>query len=282
MDDATAGVTELRSLQRRRVPRLVDAVVLEIVEIVLRGEIAPGTTLPAETDLARRLGVSRLTLREAIQALVTKGMLDPQHGRGTFVRPVENWSPLDPTLLAARARFLGEDVGESLLEARRIVEVAAAGLAASRRTPAHVGALEESLGRMRAAAAQENLDLWVVADVRFHEVVLEAAGNPVVAALFDAIGDVVLQVRRETSTEQARWRRAIAAHEAVLQAVASGEPEAAKDAMCRHLSETEEDMRATRRRMSGEHPAGAPAPGGPVGAPDVPKDPGPVRALAPR
>ncbi|HVC24227.1 MAG TPA: FCD domain-containing protein [Acidimicrobiales bacterium] len=278
MDDAAGGATDLRAAQRGRAPRLVDAVVAEVVDIVLSGEIAPGTTLPAETDLARRIGVSRLTLREAIQALVKKGMLDPQHGRGTFVRPVENWSPLDPTLLAARARFLGEDVAEGLLEARRIVEVAAAGLAARRRNARHVGALEEHLGRMRAAAAQENLDLWVAADVRFHEVVLEAAGNPVVAALFGAIGDVMLEVRRQTSAQQARWRRAITAHESVLRAVEAGDPAAAEDAMARHLSETEEDMRATRRRISDEHPAGASAH---VTA-DVPKDPGPVHALARR
>ncbi|MDA8290592.1 MAG: FCD domain-containing protein [Actinomycetota bacterium] len=275
-------MTDLRSLPRRKVPRLVDAVVAEIVDIVLRGEIEPGTTLPAETDLARRLGVSRLTLREAIQTLVVKGMLDPQHGRGTFVRPVASWSPLDPTLLAARARLLGEDVGEALLEARRIVEVAAAGLAAARRTAEHLGALEQALGAMRAAAAQESLELWVASDVRFHGAVFDAAGNPVVAALFDAIGELVLEVRRQTSVDMGRWRRAIAAHELLLRAIEAGDPGAAREAMSRHLAETEEDMRATRRRASDEHPAGATASGAHASARDMPKDPGTVRALAGR
>ncbi|MCU1492914.1 MAG: GntR family transcriptional regulator [Acidimicrobiaceae bacterium] len=250
--------TDVRLAARRRAPRLVDAVVGEIVEIVVSGVIAPGASLPAETDLARQIGVSRLTLREAITALAAKGVLDPQHGRGTFVRPVELWSPLDPVLLAARARLLGEDIGEELLEARRIVEVAAARLAAQRRLASHVSELEQQLGRMRGAAAQRSLEMWVASDVRFHEVLLEAAGNPVVAALFDAIGEVVLDVRRRTSALPERWRRAIAAHERVLQAVEAGDAAAAEEAMAAHLADTEEDMQATRGAL--RHPAGADGP----------------------
>lgn len=279
MGEAAVGATDLRSFERRRGTRLVDAVASEIVDIVLSGEIGPGTTLPAETDLARRLGVSRLTLREAVRVLVTKGMLDPQHGRGTFVRPVECWSPLDPVLLGARARLLGEDVGEGLLEARRIVEVSAARLAATRRSAAHLGGLEGQLAKMRSAAALGSLEQWVVADVAFHRVVLEAAGNAIVAALFDAIGELVLDARRQTSVEVARWRRAVTAHEALLCAIEAGDPDAAAGAMSRHLSETEEDMRAARRNTSDEDPAGA---YGPDVHRESTKDPGPVAALAGR
>lgn len=245
MAEGAISALELSGVSRRRVPRLVDAVAAEIVEIVVSGVVAPGSALPAETDLARQIGVSRLTLREAIQSLAAKGLLDPQHGRGTFVRPAAQWSPLDPALLAARARFLGEDVAEGLLEARRIVEVAAVRLAALRRQPHHLGELEEQLGKMRAAAARDDLDMWVAADVRFHEVVLDAAGNPVVSALFDAIGDVMLEVRRQTSALQERWRRAIVAHERVLAAVAARDAKAAEEAMAAHLAETEDDMQAT-------------------------------------
>lgn len=261
MGDGHSSSTDVRLAARRRAPRLVDAVVASIVELVVSEVIAPGSALPAETDLARQIGVSRLTLREAIQALTSKGVLDPQHGRGTFVRPVELWSPLDPMLLGARARLLGEDVAEDLLEARRIVEVAVARLAAERRQPMHIGELEEQLGGMRSALAQRSLDLWVASDVRFHEILLEAAGNPVVAALFDAIGEVMLDVRRSTSTLPDRWRRAIAAHERVLRAVELGDPDGAERAMAAHLSDTEEDMLATRQ-VQGNRPRAARTGGG--------------------
>jgi DNA-binding FadR family transcriptional regulator len=217
----------------------------EIVGLVVSGTVGPGRALPAETDLARQMGVSRLTLREAVQVLVAKGVLDPQHGRGTFVRPVAHWSPLDPALLAARARYLGEDVADRLLEARRIVELAAARLAAQRREQRHVGELEQQLGSMRAAVAHGGLDQWVAADVRFHQVIVDAAGNPVISALFEAIGDVMLEVRRQTSALQERWRRAVDAHERILRAIEAGSPDDAETAMSAHLSDTEDDMHAT-------------------------------------
>jgi DNA-binding FadR family transcriptional regulator len=242
----TAGLSGSAVARLRRPQRLVDAVIEEVVDIIVAGEVTPGSALPAESELARRIGVSRLTLREAIQRLNGMGVLEPQHGRGTFVRPVELWSPLDPVVLAARSALLGEDLGERLLEARRIVEIAATRLAAERREPHHLTELENQLEAMRGAAAQPNLDAWVAADIRFHAVVLEAAGNPVIAALFDAIGKVVLDVRRRTSALPERWRRAIDAHERVLRAVEAGDATGAEQAMAAHLADTEEDMLATR------------------------------------
>lgn len=104
---------------------------------ILHDTYTPRTILPSESELAEIDSTSRLTIREGIKALRAKKVLEVTQGRGTFVLPVTSWSVFDPVLLIARST-LGNDSIElerGFLEARRLVEVAIAKLAAERRTP---------------------------------------------------------------------------------------------------------------------------------------------------
>ncbi len=220
---------------------LPDQVVMDLVQAVARGEHPPGSRLPPEAVLAARAQVSRLTLREAVKVLRDKGVLRVEQGRGTFVNPPEQWSALDADLLASRTALGGGSgglLGRQLVEARRVVEVGVAGLAADRRTPEDLVRLRAVIDLMCSAHDSGHVAAFSVADSAFHEAVLRAAGNPFLTALFEPIRTLVQQIRLTTSHEPDLRKKAIAAHTCILDAVAAGDAEAARHAVADHVDET--------------------------------------------
>src|SRR3954447_7118857 len=122
---------------------------------IASGALRPGERLPREADIASQFGVSRGVARECIRGLEERGLVVVKHGRGATVQPEERWNVLDPDVLGALldsghgASILGE-----YLESRRILEIAAAGLAAQRAQPVHLTALSDAFDRMAGAAAR--------------------------------------------------------------------------------------------------------------------------------
>lgn len=221
---------------------LVDQLVGDLVDDIVSGIFPPGSVLPSESELAERADVSRLTVREAITVLRTKRVLEVKHGRGTFVNPISHWSPFDPTLLAARSV---DAVGagalpKKLIEARRLVEVGVAELAAARRSAGDLEALAQALERMKKA--EDDVDAIAKADIEFHQAIMAAAGNAFIAALFDPIRQLVWAARRQTKGYPRMRVRAIAAHTRILRAIRDKDPESARWAMNDHLIQTEEDL----------------------------------------
>ncbi len=239
---------QLAPLPRRA---LADDLVEEIVDAVADGRLAPGDALPPESELARTTRVSRLTVREAIKTLREKGVVRVEQGRGTFVNPPRSWSPLDPVLLAARVRVDGSvpELLLTVLEARCLVEVGVAGLAAARRTERDLDEIERQLEAMRRAQRRADVPAFVDADMAFHSAIFEAAGNPLVSALFEPIQRLVYAARVETSSRRPARTRAIRHHGNILEALRAGDPDAARRAMEDHLAETErESKRVVARR----------------------------------
>lgn len=229
-------------LQQRADRRgLPDQVVRELLSAVAGGEYPPGSRLPPEAELAARADVSRLTLREAVKVLRDKGVLRVEQGRGTFVNPPGRWSALDAELLASRTALEGGSgglLGRQLIEARRVVEVGIAGLAAQRRTDEDLDALRAVVELMRTTHELGDVEAFSLADSAFHEGVMQAAANPFLSALFDPIRTLVQQVRRTTSHEPELRAKAIVAHTAILDAVALGDPDAACQAVAAHIDDS--------------------------------------------
>jgi DNA-binding FadR family transcriptional regulator len=118
-----------------RKPRVHAAVVRRLGHSILSGDLKPGEALPNEARLCADLSISRTALREAIRVLAAKGLIETEPRTGTRVRPRESWNLLDPDILGWRAAAAPDlDFGRSLLEARHIIEPAAAELAAKRAT----------------------------------------------------------------------------------------------------------------------------------------------------
>jgi GntR family transcriptional repressor for pyruvate dehydrogenase complex len=229
---------------------LGDQIAARLLDEIIDGRYPPGSPLPPEWELAEREGASRLTIREAVRILRQKNVVAVVRGRGTFVQPRQRWSPLDPAVLGALARSpdaLVERV-QALLEARALVEVGVAELAAARRSDEDLAAMAEAVAAMRDADGDVDgdVDAFAAADLAFHDAVMTAAGNPVIAALFDPITLLLRDTRRQTSRDPVARGHALRAHERILAAIERRDPVQAAGAMRDHLTETGEDFAARR------------------------------------
>lgn len=215
-----------------------------IIDQILGGSLAPGQRLPPERELARAFGVSRPSLREALGALQTLGVVETRHGSGS-------WISADALDVLAHHPQGVIDLGVRpvmLLEARAIVEPSIASLAAERYAPDDE--LERLLQMMDAARDWENpthRTTWSDADRLYHQRLAVHTHNTVLIAAADAIASVQAQalwrrLRDDTFTVGGRIPRAIEEHECIFEAVSSGNPEAAAAAARDHLQAVRDSM----------------------------------------
>ena len=209
---------------------------------ILTGRLAPGDMLPPEPHLCLHFGVSRTVVREAVAGLVRQGLTSVHHGIGTVVCDRAAWNDLDPELLSLRATLgLIHDLMDDLLEIRRMVEVEVAGLAARRRSPQHVADLGDLVQQMERAVG--DLAAYSAADIDFHEALILASGNELVRKMMRPVN----QVRRigsdlivaGSSRSLDVYRSSMDGHRAILAAVEASDPDAARDAMARHIRQFE-------------------------------------------
>lgn len=207
-------------------------VVEHVRSLIERGALRPGDRLPAERDLAGQIGVSRPTVRAGLRALAAMGVVQSRHGSGTYIPdgpPVLGAEPL--SFLAALHGFTRTE----MYEARRILEVGAAGLAAERASPDHVATLAEEVANLFASL--DSPQVFLVHDINFHRAIAAASGNPIVASLVEMVSTLYYERRRRTA-ERAfprDLRDAAEAHRRIYQAVRLHDAEAARAAMNEHL-----------------------------------------------
>jgi GntR family transcriptional repressor for pyruvate dehydrogenase complex len=229
------------------VPResLADNLADHLLQGVIDGRYPADGPLPPEAEIAKEANVSRLTVREAVKTLRAKRIVRIHRGRGTFANPPDRWTDLEALVraISTQAPTLAGVVPERLIEARRVIETGAAELAATRRTSDDLERLEGQLDEMVAAADKRDVDAFVAADLAFHQIVLDAAGNAFISALLAPLSRLLVPARRQTSEVEDIRRHAIEHHRAVLDAVRSGDPERARRAMHQHIDQTSRDLR---------------------------------------
>jgi DNA-binding FadR family transcriptional regulator len=169
------------------------------------------------------------------------GLVQVKHGRGMWVLPSSRWDHLSPLLLFERLQVPGDNQGlfNDLLEVRRLVEVEAAGLAAARRTPADLPALQAAVAGMRAQP--DDPDAHTRLDVEFHDRILAAARNDLLRELVRPVAEV-LGAARSLTSRNGRLAESLFGHEAILAAVEAGDGQAAREAMRIHIASFERDL----------------------------------------
>jgi DNA-binding FadR family transcriptional regulator len=208
---------------------------------IIRGELAPGDTLPNEADLSVELDVSRTALREAIKLLAAKGLVESRPKTGTRIRPRASWNMLDPDVLnwlVSDGAF--EEFADDLFEMRRVVEPAAAAIAASRGDKAAIAEIEKAYQDM--VAAGEDIEAGVEPDLRFHKGILAATNNEFIAPLGALVETALATSFRISSSPPGVRIISIPRHGAVLEAIATGAAEQARKAMELLLSDAVEDF----------------------------------------
>lgn len=211
---------------------LVDRVVHAIEEQVLTGRLAVGTRLPPEREFSEQLGVSRPVVREAVRILTTRGLLETRHGIGTTVRAISRADIVKPLTLFLRSR--GEEVRlQHLHQVRSILEVENAGLAAEQGAGTDIGDLGRICSEMEAAAADARE--FARKDTEFHQRLSATTHNPLLMLLLDSIHDLMSEVRTLVGAQEGLFERVMPTHVRILEAVATHDAAAAREAMREHL-----------------------------------------------
>jgi len=217
---------EIRPIHRSRV---YEAIVAQLQEFILHGDVRPGDRLPSERDLAQRFGVSRVSVRQAMAVLHSMGLIEIRSGGGTFAARERGGGV--PAVAAALAS--GRDMTRAQMEVRLIVEPRAAALAARRATAEDLRAMSDALEAQARGIPTPGLGLE--GDTRFHAAIAGAAKNPLLLKMVEVITDALMPSREASARAPGGPRRALQDHRRILQAIRHGDPGAAEHAMRTHL-----------------------------------------------
>src|SRR5688572_14658891 len=226
-----------------------ERVVLHLEHLIINGDLKPGDRLPAERELARQVGVSRPSVRAGLRSLAALGVVESRHGAGTFITagpPRLSSGPL--SLMAALHGFTRDE----MFEARRVLEVGAAGLAAEHAKGDGLAMMSEEITGMFASL--DDPQAFLVHDVRFHRAVAAASGNPVLAALVDMVSALVYERRRRTVERARDLKESADMHRRIYTAVRDKDVERARREMSAHLD-------LARMAQASEEPADGAAKG---------------------
>ena len=247
--------------------RLSDRVAEELLRLVVGGAFPVGTALPSETELARRFSVSRLTIREAVQALQARGVLTSR--QGTALTVTDGTARALSSAIALAVSCRNGSFGE-VMEIRRMIDREVARLAAARRTPEDVAAIAGALDRMRGTAAER--DAYSLAHAGFHAALAAAAHNQGLLAMAEAVQSLLVDAMRAAFPAAGAGAIDLSSHRAIAGAIERGDAGAAMGATEAHLDKAE----AEYARLSAEQvsaflvPARPAPPFAPVGGASSP------------
>ena len=212
-----------------RTPRasLAESVARQLMDAI-RG-LEPGTRVPSERELTQMMGVSRTTLREALHGLAVLGAIDIRHGQGVFVAA--------PALEAAQddlAAALAKGATQDLTEARRLILIEVARLAAYRRTDEDLANLSAALDAQRAAIAAHRPPTHE--GIQFDATLAEAAHNEVIGSVLRSFSRLILpHAVHVYETSEDFWVPDLEMHERICDAVRTGDGDLAADRMREHV-----------------------------------------------
>ena len=211
--------------------QLTMQVVEYVRSLISNGEVRPGDRLPPERELARKLKLSRSSLRAGIGFLSAMGVLKSRHGAGTFV---SNGPPaLDSSSLSVLGALHGF-LPWQMFEARLVLEASIAALAAERATDEHIAELAEEVAEMYAALTDPQE--YLIHDVRFHRTIARAAGNPILGALMETITANLYEYRSKTVQNAQDLKESAEMHREIYRAIRSHNPAQARLTMEQHLN----------------------------------------------
>jgi GntR family transcriptional repressor for pyruvate dehydrogenase complex len=227
---------------------LIYETVLEHVKAeLLAGDLRPGDRLPTVATLARTMGVSAAAVRDAYRVLGSMGLLDVTQGRGTFVAAL----PADGPSILGTFQLADNQTLAHLFETRLLLEPPIAAFAAARSSSAERAAI------LATAREQERLhragEDFLEPDIRFHELLLTAAHNPVLARMVSAVNGLLLDSRRRTVRIAGAADKAASYHMLIALAVSNRDAEQARAVMEQHVRDVARDAGAAEpsRRLQG-------------------------------
>lgn len=223
--------------------KLADAVARHLQELILEGVLPPGERLLAERDLAAKLGVSRPSLRDALDQLIERGLMMTDRNGACYVSDKIGQSIRDPLMLLfdePRGRF-------DCMEFRSVVEAAAAGLAAQRASQADRDALSDCFSAMETAHEKGDVEAIAATDGDFHFAIFGAAHNVMLFQVLRSLETIlranVYLNRRNLYEHRSEPDEQLAEHRAIFDAIMARDATNAEAAARRHMLSTMQTQR---------------------------------------
>ncbi len=218
-----------------RSSRLGVSVVAYLVDQVVGGTLAPGSSFPPEPELCSIFGVSRTVIRESMRLLEEKGLAQIRQGQGTTVAPADQWNMLDPVVLDAAIRNDRELVIlDDLVQVRVVLEVLMAGEAAARIDAAQLAELAEIVERL--GREMTDPEAYLLTDTVFHDAIMRASGNALARTVVRAVHDHARASSRYNGPVEAiDLAGSHRGHLAIYERLAARDPEGATTAMHDHI-----------------------------------------------
>jgi GntR family transcriptional repressor for pyruvate dehydrogenase complex len=232
---------QMKETPQFKVRKTYEEVADYLKDQIMNGMYKPGDRLPSLREFSELLGVGQSTMREAISALKTMGLVTIRHGEGTFVtrfNPEDVLSGFEPLQMVTEQDIM------SLLEARKIIETGIVQLASERRSEEDLKRIEETLHEMESAV--ENGDLGEQADWKFHYEIAKACHNPVLETFMQSISETMRKTLKASREKMFQTKgtpeRLLAEHKDIFKAIANRNSKKAEEAMLYHLLGVEKQV----------------------------------------
>ena len=233
-DRSTHAVSrkEFRAVRKTRVSQ---DIIEQVRDLVTSGRLKPGDRLPSERELSQALSVSRSSVREAVRAMESLGLIEARAGEGTFVASPSGSRGSDPLIASLHQSWSTQ---HKLFEVRRVIEPDLAALAARRATAEQIERLRAILNDQEAEIARGGTG--VKQDSLFHFLMAEATGNEALVRIVESLMDLLLKTREESLHHDERRAQSLKQHHAILAAIEARDPRTAERLMRDHIRDVEE------------------------------------------
>ena len=230
-----------KDFQAIRKTRVSEEIIGQVRDLITSGRLKIGDRLPAERELATILHVGRSTVREAIRALESLGILQARPGEGTFL--VSNPDEQKPDPITANA-FRSWENQRKLFEVRMVIEPDIAALAARRAAFEQIVKMRDILQEQEASVKQGEIDMK--ADTAFHFLLAESAGNEILLHIMDSLMSLLHETREASLRTAGRSVTSLKQHKAIVRAIEARDPAAAERRMREHITGMEKLVFATQ------------------------------------
>jgi GntR family transcriptional repressor for pyruvate dehydrogenase complex len=223
--------------------KVSDEIISQIKSQISEGILKPGDHLPPERDLVKEFGVSRPSLREALNSLVAMGFLEVK-GKRTFIKSVASESMQDPLSLLIKT-----DTQKifDLIEVRKAIEAWGAFLAAQRATEEDIKRLENILEEMRKALEERRS--WEKQDADFHLGIAQATHNTIQTHMMSTIYDLLKESVARVFKDRAQVKKLLDHHYQIFSAIKNHSPDKAREKTLEHLNYVETEVKASTGKM---------------------------------
>lgn len=234
---------QMKETPQFKVRKTYEEVADYLKDQIMNGAYKPGDRLPSLREFSELLGVGQSTIREAISALKTMGLLTIRHGEGTFVTrfdPEEVLTGFEPIQMVTEEDIL------SLLEARKIIETGIVQLVSERRSEEDLRRIEDALREMEAAVAAGDLGKQAQADWNFHYAIASACHNAVLETFMQSVSEMMRKTlkasREKLFQSKGTPERLLTEHRDIYTAIANRNSKKAEESMLYHLLGVEKQV----------------------------------------